>query len=123
MEFHCYFHLIPSLLGGPRLLTLQEKGLLARKLARSWMAFLQTSTDLSARRPTAKATTAWKRVRGRAYVEQKDRIRSRPTPSILPKMLVKYTLHELATHSKETFLRDVNSSRGLSVVVETYCSP
>lgn len=37
------------------------------------MAFLHTSTDLSARRPTARATTAWKRVNGRACMGYKEK--------------------------------------------------
>lgn len=40
-------------------ITLQEKGLLDKNAARSWMAFLTTTTDLSWRRPTASDTTDW----------------------------------------------------------------
>lgn len=47
-------------------ITLQEKGLLDKNAARSWIAFLTTTTDLSLRRPTASDTTDWNWVRGRA---------------------------------------------------------
>ena len=54
--------------------TLQEKGLLERKAASSWIAFLTTVTDLSCRRPTARHTTAWKQVKGRAYGKEKSKL-------------------------------------------------
>lgn len=67
------------------------------------MALLQTSTDLSARRPTAKATTAWKRVRGRACGEAggEDQIPAHTGHNV--KMMVKCTLHVRATQLRKLF--------------------